>query len=601
MKEELYIKGESVDLGDSEITLNFKSNLLGDISKITASNSYTIKLPRTNKNIRLLDFPDVAGHESYMMRDYFNAEYYRNGIKLFDAKAVLISCSESGFNVALTWGMSEKFIQLMNDDRSIQEFADMTLPWNSSTTYDNGLVDGQLSHGYIRHNAGIDVDSNRDKIFIHPSVNCMRLLEEIASYYGLTMDWGSYKQYIELLYLPLISQKANPKHNFFEAKITGFDNFGYSFLSNVNKIKNIEIVKNIVQGDDYNNYIIIHNTSNWKDWELDLLVSMNYTQDTNHRVQISFSATSHYYLGNFDIYPDEAGVCKYKGSIPVSLEGYSEVAMSIHIGRDSFSGVIPSYVKITDPDITEDVAYGGVYPIGSNLPDISVVDFIKQICWLFGLFAIKSDTGVSFISVNKIIDNRDKAVDWSKKLVPTGWTAKETSYTFGDFAQKNYFRYEENENAKSADGYMVVQNKTLDYEKDLLKLPYTAGGDNGDMRAVPYFKWSDDGTIVELEDCGDRIMQLVISFDSQGKEDARLDFSDLKFQNRVSRFGLSSYQDLIKLPFVIKDTFRLTEIDLKNIDYSIPVYIERYAAFFAIISIRSQGDYSECELLKLLS
>ena len=147
MKEELYIKGESVDLGDSEITLNFKSNLLGDISKITASNSYTITLPRTNKNIRLLDFPDVAGHESYMMRDYFNAEYYRNGVKLFDAKAVLISCSEDGFNVALTWGMSEKFIQLMNDDKSIQEFADMALPWNSSTTYDNGLVDGQLSHG----------------------------------------------------------------------------------------------------------------------------------------------------------------------------------------------------------------------------------------------------------------------------------------------------------------------------------------------------------------------------------------------------------------------------------------------------------------------
>jgi len=95
-------------------------------------------------------------------------------------------------------------------------------------------------------------------------------------------------------------------------------------------------------------------------------------------------------------------------------------------------------------------------------------------------------------------------------------------------------------------------------------------------------------------------MQLVISFDSQGKEDARLDFSDLKFQNRVSRFGLSSYQDHIKSPFVIKDTFRLTEIDLKNLDYTIPVYIERYAAFFAIISIKSQGDYSECELLKLL-
>ena len=593
MKEELYIKGESVDLGDSEITLNFKSNLLGDISKITASNSYTIKLPRTNKNIRLLDFPDVAGHESYMMRDYFNAEYYRNGVKLFDAKAVLISCSEDGFNVALTWGMSEKFIQLMNDDRSIQEFADMALPWNSSTTYDNGLVNGQLSHGYIRHNAGIDVDSNRDKIFIHPSVNCMRLLEEIASYYGLTMDWGSYKQYIELLYLPLISQKASSKYNFFEANITGTldSDIKYVKFTQINRVDGI----NISNTETYGDVVRIYETS--LDWELDILIYTN-KHNTLNVVELAFYSNAQY-IKSLQISSNDIGLCAYKGVIPFDITEYSNITIRIRINNGALLGIIKSYIKIFSEDV-QSVSYNQYYPIGSNLPDISVVDFIKQICWLFGLFAIKSDTGVSFISVNKIIDNRYKAVDWSKKLVPTGWTAKETSYTFGDFAQKNYFRYEENENAKSADGYMVVQNKTLDHEKDLLKLTYTAGGDNGDMRAVPYFKWSDDGTIVELEDCGDRIMQLVISFDSQGKEDARLDFSDLKFQNRVSRFGLSSYQDHIKSPFVIKDTFRLTEIDLKNLDYTIPVYIERYAAFFAIISIKSQGDYSECELLKLL-
>lgn len=593
MKEELYIKGESVDLGDSEITLNFKSNLLGDISKITASNSYTITLPRTNKNIRLLDFPDVAGHESYMMRDYFNAEYYRNGLKLFDAKAVLISCSEDGFDVALTWGMSEKFIQLMNDDKSIQEFADMALPWNSSTTYDNGLVNGQLSHGYIRHNAGIDVDSNRDKIFIHPSVNCMRLLEEIASYYGLTMDWGSYKQYIELLYLPLISQKASSKYNFFEANITGTldSDIKYVKFTQINRVDGI----NISNTETYGDVVRIYETS--LDWELDILIYTN-KHNTLNVVELAFYSNAQY-IKSLQISSNDIGLCAYKGVIPFDITEYSNITIRIRINNGALLGIIKSYIKIFSEDV-QSVSYNQYYPIGSNLPDISVVDFIKQICWLFGLFAIKSDTGVSFISVNKIIDNRDKAVDWSKNLVPTGWTAKETSYTFGDFAQKNYFRYEENENAKSADGYMVVQNKTLDHEKDLAKLPYTAGGDNGDMRAVPYFKWSEDGTIVELEDCGDRIMQLVISFDSQGKEDARLDFSDLKFQNRVSRFGLSSYQDLIKSPFAIKDTFRLTEIDLKNLDYTIPVYIERYAAFFAIISIKSQGDYSECELLKLL-
>ena len=591
MKEELYIKGESVDLGDSEITLNFKSNLLGDISKITASNSYTITLPRTDKNIRLLEFPDVAGHESYMMRDYFNAEYYRNGVKLFDAKAVLISCSEDGFDVALTWGMSEKFIQLMNDDKSIQEFADMALPWNSSTTYDNGLVDGQLSHGYIRHNAGIDVDSNRDKIFIHPSVNCMRLLEEIASYYGIAMEWGSYKQYIELLYLPLISQKANPKYNYFQAEFIKINDFGLEMSLN-STLSGISIVAS-------NSYIKIDDLST--DWDLLVNIFTNAPSNTSNVVLVRFNGDG----GNFyNLYlnSDSSGTCSYKGKIPGNINNYSYVTINFIIqnGYTIIEGN-GGIVKLSSINYdNKQLSYGGVYPIGSNLPDISVVDFIKQICWLFGLFAIKIDTGVFFMPVSKIIDNKKKAVDWSKKLVPTGWTAKETSYTFGDFAQKNYFRYEENEKAKSADGYMVVKNKTLDHEKDLVKLPYTAGGDNGDMRAVPYFKWSDDGTIVELEDCGDRIMQLVISFDSQGKEDARLDFSDLKFQNRVSRFGLSSYQDLIKSPFVIKDTFRLTEIDLKNLDYTIPVYIERYAAFFAIISIKSQGDYSECELLKLL-
>jgi hypothetical protein len=585
MKEELYIKGESVDLGDSEITLNFKSNLLGDISKITASNSYTITLPRTNKNIRLLEFPDVAGHESYMMRDYFNAEYYRNGVKLFDAKAVLISCSEDGFDVALTWGMSEKFIQLINDDKSIQEFADMALPWNSSTTYDNGLVDGQLSHGYIRHNAGIDVDSNRDKIFIHPSVNCMRLLEEIASYYGIAMEWGSYKQYIELLYLPLISQKANPKYNYYFAEIK------LEYPGTPNTV--VKYVQTNMTLGIYNHVmgLTIH-----------LNGSGNYRIESN--VKTKNSANPIYLLIDKDNNNIYSSAFTYDGNCMYSFnKEYLTEEKDLYLHIDFQSQIDESYnnyIKITDIELNDEAQYYTYYPIGSNLPDISVVDFIKQICWLFGLFAIKIDTGVFFMPVSKIIDNKKKAVDWSKKLVPTGWTAKETSYTFGDFAQKNYFRYEENENAKSADGYMVVQNNTLDHEKDLVKLPYTAGGDNGDMRAVPYFKWSEDGTTVELEDCGDRIMQLVISFDSQGKEDARLDFSDLKFQNRVSRFGLSSYQDLIKSPFVIKDTFRLTEIDLKNIDYTIPVYIERYAAFFAIISIKSQGDYSECELLKLL-
>ena len=40
----LFIDGELVDLDDStKITLNYKSNLFTDLSKIVSNNSYTIK------------------------------------------------------------------------------------------------------------------------------------------------------------------------------------------------------------------------------------------------------------------------------------------------------------------------------------------------------------------------------------------------------------------------------------------------------------------------------------------------------------------------------------------------------------------------------
>ena len=594
MKEELYIKGESVDLGDSEITLNFKSNLLGDISKITASNSYTITLPRTNKNIRLLDFPDVAGHESYMMRDYFNAEYYRNGVKLFDAKAVLISCSEDGFDVVLTWGINDKFISLINDDKSIQEFADEALLWNSESTYDYGLTPDRSypQNGYIPMNTGIDVDSNRDKIFVHPSASVKVLLEQIEYVYGMTLSFPSdIMEKIERLYIPLVSQKSNPKYNYFAVKFGNYlADFSFEFLQ-TNSISGAYLF----QGSTYQPFsIVISNTS--IEWYLSINIKTNQDNEGSF-VLVVFSDSEYNKLHEFKIYTDTKGSHSYNGRIPFNISDYDLIRISAYGGGNVIIDKESSNIILKNPNITENIKYGTYYPVGSNLPNIKVVDFIKQICWLFGLFAIKSDTGVSFISVNKIIDNKNKAVDWSKKLVPTGWTAEETSYTFGDFAQKNYFRYEENENAKSADGYMVVQNKTLDHEKDLVKLPYTAGGDNGDMSSVPYFKWNDDGENIDLVDCGDRIMYL--HYESGTGEYPKLSFKGLSFNEIILKY-YSYYQDHIKSPFVIKDTFRLTEIDLKNLDYTIPVYIERYAAFFAIISIKSQGDYSECELLKLL-
>lgn len=53
-------------------------------------------------------------------------------------------------------------------------------------------------------------------------------------------------------------------------------------------------------------------------------------------------------------------------------------------------------------------------------------------------------------------------------------------------------------------------------------------------------------------------------------------------------------------PLVVVDKFLLNELDLRDIDYSVPVYLSKYGAFFAIVSItRDSKGICKCELLKL--
>lgn len=587
MKEELYIKGEAVDLGDAQITLNFKSNLLGDISEITASNSYTIELPRTLKNERLLEFPDVAGHNNYLARDYFDAQYFRNGIKVLDAKAVITSSSSDGFAIALTWGIDERLTNIINDDRSIQEFADEYFDWNKNSKYDNGVTtSGEPKNGYIRHNAGVSIDLNRDSIFIHPSASVRVLLDKIEAEFGFPLEFpADIDDKIDKLYIPAITQESDPKYNYFDAPVTGFITSG---STNYVAISQSNYVNGCVQGNygpDNRGIIDIDDTS--EPWNLDFTFQGNAPY-----LNISFYDGSSA-ITSVRLAPDETGTFTYSGSLPSAVTLTHEscriwftfpTGYSINTGR----------VTVKNPDIDEEITYGQRFSLGKNLPDISVLDLLKSLCWLYGLFAVKSTTGVRFVPVTIYQENRGKAVDWSKKLVPAGRTAKETTYQFGDFAQKNYLRYKENENAKSADGYIEVQNKFLERETDLVELPFTAGRDKDNYNLVPYFEYDDDGQ-VDTVDCGARLM----TKETKRNGEVWLTFENLDFETLLFAPYYEAYKQLIKAPFVIVDDFRLNDIDLKNLDMTVPVYIQQYGAFFAIVEIQTQGEISEVELLKL--
>lgn len=59
-------------------------------------------------------------------------------------------------------------------------------------------------------------------------------------------------------------------------------------------------------------------------------------------------------------------------------------------------------------------------------------------------------------------------------------------------------------------------------------------------------------------------------------------------------------QEIVKDPIMVTEKMLLNEMDLRDIDFSKPVYLEKYNSCFAIVTIqRDSKGVCKCELIKL--
>lgn len=104
MRDELYINNQRVDMSESGINLTFRSNLLSDISKIVSNYSYTIKLPKTANNLRIISgavFPSSESSFPYLVHA---GRVLRDGIVIVgDADVFLLANDEEQLEICLNW------------------------------------------------------------------------------------------------------------------------------------------------------------------------------------------------------------------------------------------------------------------------------------------------------------------------------------------------------------------------------------------------------------------------------------------------------------------------------------------------------------------
>ena len=270
-------------------------------------------------------------------------------------------------------------------------------------------------------------------------------------------------------------------------------------------------------------------------------------------------------------------------------------------GLKCYNGRLSASIKQSD-----EVPYGGNFPIGKNLPDIKVTDFLKCICILASTFPSQRFIGgtLSFADIVSLWETKAQAVDWTKKLIPSEASnhPRQTDFSVEEYCQHNIYKWKEDDTVyQQHNADMTVDNKTLEYTQDVCTLPFAATDGN----RIPIYEWESKQytfgrttrtvqVATKYKACKDRIVNLT-------KNDAG--YAALAFNIDLQSIFDSKLEKLRKTvanPHKITERFNLSDLEILNFDETKPVYLAQYGAYFAVLEIKTTSSgYSEVTMIEL--
>lgn len=608
MRDELYINGSRADMdGGTSISLNYKSNLLTDISKIVSNNSYTIKLPKTANNLRIIEcahIPSAVTNFPYLKHA---GTLVRDGVEIIrDANVVLLSVGEQ-IEIALSWGNVMNFDTLVNDGKSLQ---DLSYGMVAGVDYTNWVKQSVQTPQFPKIEYGFK--DKETSVWYHPVVTVKWIMDKIASEYGITFEFPDDRvEMMERMKIPLLTRKDAQKQideNTKIAMVSGFREetdgldryFWLTFKSLWSETFYIELLQ-----DALNYKGIRPKFSNLK-------LGLKFTCSFTITGSSWFHDGIYIYLVNDstkekigEFFSDEVedlgnGAYHYTFDIEGDVEGLSiDSCYSFFIGSSrtgvlsNLNGTFTFSPYATNVEIGDN-AMSRFYYV-PNLPDVKQVDFLKAIATMLGVFAVPTETDhIKFVSFDTLVQNKSKSVDWSGKLLQAYFdkTPQKISYTLDNFAQHNLFKYKEDDDVKGYyDSEIMVESETLDYERDVIELPFAACDTKNGVASIPLYSYGSDGELEYDDGAAPRIVLLSGTFLGV--------FVGLEWNTLLSEY-YSQYKSLVNRPRVIVEYVRLSSVELQTLDLTVPVYLSQYGSYWAVINVKTkENDVCEVKLLKM--
>lgn len=266
-----------------------------------------------------------------------------------------------------------------------------------------------------------------------------------------------------------------------------------------------------------------------------------------------------------------------------------------------YNGRLTASIKQSD-----EVPYGGNFPIGKNLPDIKVTDFLKCLCILTSTYPSQRFRGctLSFADIVSLWETKAQAVDWTKKLIPSEASnhPRQTDFSVEEYCQHNIYKWKEDDTVyQQHDADMTVDNETLEYTQDVITFPFAATNGN----RIPIYEWEDVNVIVgdttikkrkatKYKACKDRIVNLTKNDAGYAELAFNIDLQDI-FDNKLEKL-----RKTVANPHHIVERFNLSDLEILNFDETKPVYLAQYGAYFAVLEIKTTNSgYCEVTMIEL--
>lgn len=588
MRHELFIDDKKVDISsNTNINLTYKSNLLSELDKIVSSYSYTIRLPKTSRNMELIEGCNIPSNNSSFAYLPHRARLLRDGIEIVrDAVVVLLSVG-SDIQISITWGNVSALVMFVKEKRSIRDLDLGEVTWTIDDTEETPYAD-----------YGENIAFNQPVAKVSNIFNAINNESVKLSIPDTTK--------IQDMVIPLL-KLAGSEEYIEEYMVSGYKSYNsFSFLTVFNG-NGLSDSRSLILSSAYDEgySYITRRTPNVKFTVKGWIDFIYRARDTNIEVTMSDGVESNIQYSETFVDENRGKHFRFNIDKTYDKDGGVYFEISTSLGAQNIQAAVECSLTITS-----EATAGIIYPeyekpvtlkVAPNLPDITQIDFLKAIMLMMGWYAepMEGDSGIKMLPYSTITDNKSKAIDWSVKLVNKRIEPTDIEFCISDMARKNYFRYAEDDTVTGDyDCYIEIDDDTLEISKDVVTLPFAATDKStrilgGTTESIPLYTVAEDGKIEINTSITPRIFKIT------GTSLIKLNFDDLHWSKLINE-NWQAYQNIIRRPKIITEQVRLNAIDLKQIDMTIPVYISQYGSYFAILEIKTKNDdICDVQLLKI--